>query len=90
MKQYYDNEPPPLARQEYERINARIYPEGKSWILEFDEKSLKEFYLRDVLIHEIGHVVEYAKRSSGTRLTEEFAEWFVREYGFRYERNRVR
>ncbi len=85
LKQYYNNEPPPLAKQEYERVHAKIYQEGPSWVLELNEKSLKEFYLRDVLIHEIGHAVEFTKRPAGTNLTEEFAEWFVREYGFRYQ-----
>ncbi len=85
LKQYHDNEPPPIAKQEYGRVHAKIYQEGPWWVLEFDEKTLKDFYLRDVLIHEIGHAVEYAKRPAGTNLTEEFAEWFVREYGFRYQ-----
>ena len=68
--------------QGYIRAGATCRQEGQHTIVEFNEQSLKTFYLRDVLIHEIGHHVDWIHRQ---RCTEEFAEWFATEYGYQYQ-----
>ena len=70
---------------EYVRAGAICRQEGNHTIIEFNEQSLKTFYLRDVLIHEIGHHVDCLRRGYLGDLTEEFANWFAGEYGFRYQ-----
>ena len=75
----------PHQTQEYIRAGAVCRQEGKYTIIEFNEQSLKTFYLRDVLIHEIGHHVDWLRRRRWSELTEEFANWFAGEYGFRYQ-----
>ena len=68
--------------QGYKRSGAVCRQEGQYTVVEFNEQSLKVFYLRDVLIHEIGHHVDWIHRQ---RCTEEFAEWFATEYGYQYQ-----
>jgi hypothetical protein len=42
--------------------------------------SLHDFFIRDVLVHEVGHHVDQ-RRSSTTKERERFAEAFAREHG---------
>jgi hypothetical protein len=82
------NLPKPDIRQEFERAGAVFRQDGDGWISEFDETSLKTFYLYDVLIHEIGHHVDRHnwrpfRHGKSDSQAERFAEWFVREHGFR-------
>lgn len=81
--------PKPDIRQEFERAGAAFRQDGDGWICAFDETSLRKFYLNDVLIHEIGHHVDRdnfwrpSGRGKSYAQAERFAEWFVREHGFR-------
>ena len=75
----------PHRIQEYIRAGAVCRQEGNDTVIEFNEQSLKMFYLRDVLIHEVGHHVDWLRRRHWSELTEEFADWFAGEYGFRYQ-----
>ncbi|MCL2623681.1 MAG: hypothetical protein FWD31_08460 [Planctomycetaceae bacterium] len=72
----------PHHQHEYQRTFTKTWQEGDKWYVKFDEESLKRFYLQDVLIHEIGHHVDWCRRKHWRDVTEEFAEWFAREYGF--------
>ncbi len=74
--------PKPNIQREYERIGANYYFKNGYWTRSFDEMSLKRFYTRDVLIHELGHHVD-RKNNKDYNAKERFAEWFVEEYGFR-------
>jgi hypothetical protein len=78
--------PRPHWLQEYIRAGAVYRQEGNYTVIEFNEQSLKMFYLRDVLIHEIGHHVDCLRRGQMGNLTEEFAHWFADEYGYRYKK----
>jgi len=73
----------PHRLQEYLRAGAVCRQEKKHTVVEFNEQSLKTFYLRDVLIHEIGHHVDWLRRHRWSEVTEEFANWFAGEYGYR-------
>ena len=77
--------PKPDIAQEYRRAGAVFAQDGDHWICRFDSHALKAFYLRDVLIHEIGHHVDRDppqpfRRGKPMPQSERFAEWFVREY----------
>lgn len=79
---------PPLPSQ---RIEARMF--GAKWLenqglwhLEWTLPALKDFYLNNILIHEIGHVNDTRNRNAVDR--ERFAEWFAIEYGYRATRRR--
>ena len=76
--------PKPSVLSDYERAGAKVTPEGKQWCIQFDEESLKQFYLRDVLLHELGHHVDAENfRFKSGKKAEGFAEWFASEYGYR-------
>lgn len=72
-------------------IEAKMYggiwrQEGKLWRLEWNEQTIKDFYLNNVLIHEIGHI--YDDRNTNFEDRERYANWFAIEYGYRTSRGR--
>ncbi len=72
-------------------IEARMYggqwqAEGRGWTLSWTADSIRDFYLNNVLIHEIGHTVD--DRNGGFVERERFANWFAVEYGYRVSRGR--
>jgi hypothetical protein len=52
-----------------------------SWRLSWNQESIEDFYLNNILIHELGHLVD--ERNSGYAERERFAEWFAIQYGYR-------
>ena len=79
---------PPTPQQ---IIEARMFggfwsQEGAEWKLEWTPEALKDFYLNNVLIHEIGHVID--ERNSRQEDRERYANWFAIEYGYRASRGR--
>jgi hypothetical protein len=45
------------------------------------EQAVRDFYLNNILIHELGHLVD--QRNTRTIDRERYAEWFAVEYGYR-------
>lgn len=77
---------PPSPQQQ---IEARMYGgvwshDGKLWRLTWTEQTIKDFYLNNVLIHEVGHVND--SRNTNSRDRERYANWFAIEYGYRATR----
>lgn len=77
----------PLPRQQ---IEAAMYG-GRweetcigTWRLVWTESALRDFYLNNILIHELGHLLDDRNRSHTDR--ERFAEWFAVEYGYKPSR----
>jgi hypothetical protein len=54
------------------------------WRLEWTEASVRDFYLNNILIHELGHLVD--SRNTGYVDRERYAEWFAIEYGYKRSR----
>lgn len=67
-------------------FGGRWYEDDGLWHLEWTLPAIKDFYLNNILIHEIGHVNDTRNQNSADR--ERFAEWFAIEYGYRASRNR--
>jgi len=72
-------------------IEARMYggqwqQVDRGWNLVWTADSVRDFYLNNVLIHEIGHTVD--DRNGGYIDRERFANWFAVEYGYRASRGR--
>ena len=72
-------------------VEAKMY--GGVWsqengfhLLTWTRQAIKDFYLNNVLIHEIGHVLDHWNTNQEKR--ERFAIWFATEYGFRATRGR--
>jgi hypothetical protein len=81
MNLYYRNSLKPNVKNDYLRVGAILERDDKIglWV-KWDPENLKIFYLRDVLIHEIGHHFD-----NRDKMTEGFAEWFATEYGFKFK-----
>ena|SRR2546426_923875 len=82
MKRVYETVPNPTVVQTYTRAGATMVRRNTGVEISFDPESLRRFYLRDVLIHEIGHHVAGPERAA-SRQSESFAKWFASEYGYR-------
>lgn len=72
-------------------IEARMFggfwsQAGTEWHLTWSAAALRDFYLNNVLIHEIGHVID--TRNTNPHKREQFANWFAIEYGYRPSRGR--
>ena len=61
---------------------------GREWKLTWTAETIRDFYLNNVLIHEIGHVLD--TRNTNTHKREQYAIWFATEYGYRTSRGRAR
>lgn len=51
------------------------------WTLTWSEKAIRDFYLNNILIHELGHLLD--DRNSSYQDRERYAEWFAIEHGYR-------
>lgn len=56
-------------------------PEPDTWTLTWTEETIRDFYLNNILIHELGHLLDDRNSTYGDR--ERFAEWFAIEFGYR-------
>lgn len=81
MMETWSRLPKPSVRREYERVGVVWQPVQGGWLRMFSQEALRKFYLRDVLIHEIGHHIDrFTKRDH--RSSEAFAHWIASSVGF--------
>lgn len=79
--------PPKPAQQIEARMFGAVWaPRGKDWTLTWTLEAIKDFYLNNVLIHEVGHLND--PRNTSYRERERFANWFAIEHGYRATRGR--
>jgi hypothetical protein len=80
---------PPTQEQlvEARMFGGRWTQEGSLWTLTWSADTVRDFYLNNVLIHEIGHLND--QRNTNTRDRERYANWFAIEYGYRASRRGV-
>lgn len=78
--------PPKPAQWNEARMYGGKWVEGQSgeWQLVWTEESIRDFYLNNILIHELGHLVDNRNTTFADR--ERYAEWFAIEYGYRASR----
>jgi hypothetical protein len=89
LVEYYHAPPAPGQLNEARMYGGRwsqARPHG--WKLEWTEETLRDFYLNNILIHELGHLVD--DRNTGYVDRERYAEWFAQEYGYRHSLARSR
>jgi hypothetical protein len=56
-------------------------PTAGVWRLTWSREAIEDFYLNNILIHELGHLID--NRNSSYTDRERFAEWFAIQYGYR-------
>lgn len=86
LVELYVRAPKPAQRIETEMYGGRWIQDGNLWRLIWTETTIRDFYLNNVLIHEIGHIND--DRNTSFRKREQFADWFAVEYGYRASRNK--
>ena len=80
---------PPLPAQ---RVEARMFgakwepAEGGFWQLVWTKAAIKDYFLNNVLIHELGHLID--ERNTTYKDRERYAEWFAVNYGYKASRRR--
>ena len=87
MRMRFPRLPKPSIMQDYLRAGAQFEREGDAWLCVFTPQSLRQFYLCDVLTHELGHHVDrhnlHPLRSRKTNgKAERYAEWFAVTHGY--------
>jgi hypothetical protein len=82
LVEYYHSPPTPNQINEARMYGGCWQQESRSvWKLVWTEESVRDFYLNNILIHELGHLVDVRNTSYQDR--ERYAEWFALEYGYK-------
>ena len=79
--EYFTRPPRPAQYVEAQMYGGRWEVSKGLWTLIWTRCALKDFYLNNTLIHELGHLVDTHNSNYCGR--ERFAEWFAIKYGYR-------
>lgn len=86
LEENYFRPPTPIQFNEARMYGGKWNQCGAAhWKLTWTEATLKDFYLNNILIHELGHLLDTRNRSYVAR--ERYAEWFAIEYGYKPTRD---
>ena len=88
LEELYVRAPRPAQKIETEMFGGQWEQDGGLWRLTWTEDTIRDYYLNNVLIHEIGHIND--DRNTSFRERERFADWFAVEYGYRATRRTAR
>jgi hypothetical protein len=81
LTEYFYEPPRPNLINEVKMYGARWKrPAHNVWELVWSKQAASDFYLNNILIHELGHLVDDRNESYVDR--ERYAEWFAIEYGY--------
>lgn len=82
LVEYYNQPPKPSQMNEARMYGGRwVQESAQVWKLVWTLPAIKDFYLNNILIHELGHLLD--DRNSRATDRERFAEWFAVRYGYR-------
>ncbi len=80
--EYYPAPPKPSQVNEARMFGGQwVHESANCWKLIWTEQAIKDFYLNNILIHELGHLLD--NRNSRTIDRERYAEWFALHYGYK-------
>jgi hypothetical protein len=83
--EYYGKPPKPNQVTEAAMYGGRWEQDDREvWKLVWTLPAVKDFYLNNILIHELGHLLD--DRNSRAAERERYAEWFALEYGYKPSR----
>lgn len=80
LVEYYHQPPRPSQYTEAKLFGGRWEQDHDGWRLIWTEAAIKDFYLNNILIHELGHLLDERNTSYTDR--ERYAEWFAIKYGY--------
>jgi hypothetical protein len=82
LVEIYCRPPVPAQLNETRMYGGKWLQDGPDdWRLVWSEEAVKDFYLNNILIHELGHLLDDRNSSYSDR--ERFAEWFAIEHGYK-------
>lgn len=82
LVEYFGRPPRPAEYNETRLFGGKWEHHGGSvWKLTWTPATIRDFYLNNVLIHELGHLLD--NRNTGYHDRERFADWFAVEHGYR-------
>lgn len=82
LTEHFTSPPKPDFMNEVRMYGGRWVDRGAGeWLLVWSEATIQDFYLNNILIHELGHLLDERNTSYTDR--ERYAEWFAIEYGYR-------
>lgn len=82
LVEHFDRPPKPTVFNEARMYGGRWQQlDGGAWKLAWTLETLKDFYLNNILIHELGHLLD--SRNTGYVDRERFAEWFAIRHGYK-------
>jgi hypothetical protein len=82
LEEWFTGPPRPEVVNEARMYGGRWDEPGPGqWRLSWTQAAIEDFYLNNILIHELGHLVD--DRNSGYVDRERYAEWFAIQYGYR-------
>jgi len=82
LEESYSAPPKPSQVNEVRMFGGRwVHESSDVWKLVWTERAIKDFYLNNILIHELGHLLD--DRNSRAVDRERFAEWFALEHGYK-------
>ncbi len=87
LEETYASQPKPAQMIEARMFGGEWYQDGPLWKLRWTPETIRDFYLNNVLIHELGHVLD--TRNTNFDQREQYAIWFATEYGYRASRGRT-
>lgn len=88
LVEYFYRPPRPAEVVEATMFGATWQQEGADlWTLTWTEATIRDYYLNNILIHELGHLLDDRNTSYTDR--ERYAEWFAIEYGYKPSRERM-
>ncbi len=88
LVEYFSHPPRPAEFNEARQFGGRWVQDGTEWQLIWTESTIKDFYLNNILIHELGHLLDNRNTSYTDR--ERYAEWFAIEHGLKKSRSKTR
>ena len=82
LEEYFYTPPGPAVLNEAKMYGGRWdRPEPGVWRLTWSQAAIEDFYLNNILLHELGHLLDDRNTSYAAR--ERYAEWFAIEHGYR-------
>ena len=81
LVEYFDNKPPPAFHSEARMYGGRWRQYGHYWELHWTRQAIENYSLNNILIHELGHLLDERNTSYVDR--ERYAEWFALQYGYK-------
>lgn len=82
LVEQFGSPPKPNLKMEAEMYGGKWDEvEPGVWTLTWTKRTIRDFYLNNILIHELGHLID--NRNTGYSDRERYAEWFAVEFGYR-------